>query len=100
MATAFNDLYSSLTVRVAGAGPRREEPLECFHPVHQSYTRENDPDQPSRSAASIINAYIPGGTPRTIPSSAMKDGAATVYDRDIVTTWRLPGAQAAHEIYF
>jgi hypothetical protein len=97
---AFDALYSNLNIHVSGAGPKRREPLECFRPVHQSYFRGDDANRSSRPIASAMHASIPGGTLRTIPSAAMKDGAAVVYDRDIVTTWRLAGSMAAYEIYF
>ena len=100
MASFIDALYSSLNIHVSGAGPKRREPLECFRPIHQSYSRGDDSSQPSRSIASTLHASIPGGALRTIPSAAMKDGAAVVYDRDITTTWRLPNSMAAYEIYF
>ena len=97
---AFDALYPSLNIHVSGAGPKRREPLECFRPVHQSYFRGHDANRSSQPIASAMHASIPGGTLRTIPSAAMKDGSAVVYDRDIVTTWRLPSSMAAYEIYF
>ena len=72
-------LLSKLNIHVSGAsGPKREEPIECFRPIHQAY----------HSAL------------RTVDSSVAKDGVAVVYDRDIVTTWRLPSSMSAYEVFF
>jgi hypothetical protein len=47
-----------------------------------------------------MEAVVPGGVPRPIESSNAKDGYALVYDRDIVTTWRLPNIMSAYEVFF
>lgn len=86
------------TSTVTGAGPKRNEPIECFRPVHQAYSRpHNDRSLP---ITSTIRAQMPLGAMRTVDNAYSDDGTALVYDRDVVTTWRLPSSMAAYEVYF
>ena len=78
-------LHSRLDIHVPGAESKRKERLGCFRPIHQSYFRRDDVNQPSWPIASTLHASTPGGALRTVPSAALNGGAAVVYDRDIVT---------------
>jgi len=92
-------LLSNVNIYVSGgSGPKREGPIECFRPVHQSYHHPHQPNQPP-IAFSITSAF-PGGAMRSIESTASPTGSAIVFDRDLITTWRLPNAMAAYEIFF
>ena len=92
-------LLSRLTIYVSGAcGPKREEPLQCFRPVHQSYYRPvNVQDHPF---AATLDRDLRGGSLRTVKNASNGEQESIVYDRDIVSTWRLPTSMAAYEIYF
>lgn len=69
-------LFGRLKIEVSGAcGPHREAPYECYYPVHQAYPN------PTR------HVTTPGGQ------------KATVQDKDIIATWRLPNIPAACEVY-
>jgi len=37
---------------------------------------------------------------RRMESARARNGSAVVFDRDVVTTWRLPSPMAAYEIFF
>lgn len=91
-------LYSNLNISVSGLGPFRESPLDCYKPIHQSYYQPLSRRLPH--ITSPLDSHFPGGSLRTIDSSISPTGAAVVFDRDIVTTWRLPSPMAAYEIYF
>lgn len=46
-------------------------------------------------------AVMPGGAvARPVRSAANESGYALVYDRDIVTTWRIPSPRVARDIFF
>lgn len=95
-------LLSKVNIYVTGAcGPKREEPIQCFRPVHQSYQRPVTPlDHP---IAVNLNQNLPGGSLRTLTNTSEGDQPsrpALVYDRDVICTWRLPTTMAAYEIYF
>ncbi|TKA29496.1 hypothetical protein B0A50_03509 [Salinomyces thailandicus] len=91
-------LLSAINLSVSGAsGPSRDSPIQCYYPSHQSYQREAANTGIPRQHRTPPSAAVPGGTPRAVESSMAKDGFATVYDRDIVTTWRLPSPMAAYE---
>lgn len=94
-------LLSKLNIFVSGAtGPKRDEPLQCFWPVHHSYSRLAASANHHPLAANL-DQLIGGGSLRTAAvRPADNDSASLVYDRDIVTTWRLPNSMAAYEIYF
>ena len=82
-------LLSCLNIHVTGAcGPKRLQPIETFRPIHQSYHRPINPDQPPISAA--MDSSLPGGSLRTVNTSMADSGVAVVYDRDVVSTWRMP----------
>ncbi|KAI7359738.1 hypothetical protein KC354_g9265 [Hortaea werneckii] len=90
------DLFlDAINITVSGAcGPLRESPIQCYYPTHQSYADEAKPRNSPPSNAPIC--AIPGGVPRIVKSMLAKDGNAIVFDRDVVTTWRLPSPMAAH----
>lgn len=94
----MDSILPHLNIHVTGAGPKRNEPIECFRPVHQAYPRRHDSRSPP--IASAIRAQIPLGATRTVDNAYSDEGTALVYDRDVVTTWRLPSSMAAYEIYF
>jgi hypothetical protein len=94
----MDSILPRLNIHVTGAGPKRNEPVECFRPVHQAYSRPHDRRPPP--IASTIRAQMPLGAMRTVPSAHSEDGTALVYDRDVVTTWRLSSSMAAYEVYF
>lgn len=94
-------LLTHLSIHVTGPSfPHRPEPLKCYHPLHRSYPR--DPGAP--------NAWR--GAPRIIAATTAQDngsgdngsgggGGAVVYDKDMVTTWRLGGGtMRAYEVFF
>jgi hypothetical protein len=92
-------LISRIDIHVSGAcGPERALPIECFYPVHQAYvtacSKKHAPIDECMAAA------IPGGVPRPVKSSAAKDGFGLVYDRDPVTTGRLPDTMSAYQVFF
>ncbi|KAK1081909.1 hypothetical protein LTR33_004307 [Friedmanniomyces endolithicus] len=66
--------------------PQRQEPLDCYMPSHVGYALRCQ-DVPAIDG--IMQAAVPGAAPRQIQRG---DGVAWVYDRDVVTTWRLPDA--------
>ncbi|KAK0309962.1 hypothetical protein LTR01_004160 [Friedmanniomyces endolithicus] len=66
--------------------PQRQEPLDCYTPSHVSYALRC---QEVPAIDGIMQATVPGAAPRQIER---EDGVAWVYDRDVVTTWRLPDA--------
>ncbi|KAK1821624.1 hypothetical protein LTR12_004018 [Friedmanniomyces endolithicus] len=66
--------------------PQRHEPLDCYTPSHVGYAVRC---QEVPAIDGIMQAAVPGAAPRQIPR---EDGVAWVYDRDVVTTWRLPDA--------
>ncbi|KAI6910763.1 hypothetical protein D0869_14048 [Hortaea werneckii] len=89
------DLFlDAINITVSGAcGPLRESPIQCYFPTHQSYADEAKPrNSPPPNAPTCA---IPGGVPRIVKSVLAKDGSAIVFDRDVVTTWRLPSPMAA-----
>ncbi|KAI7219919.1 hypothetical protein KC333_g2693 [Hortaea werneckii] len=90
------DLFlDAINITVSGAcGPLRESPIQCYYPTHQSYADEAKPrNSPPPNAPTCA---ILGGVPRVVKSVLAKDGNAIVFDRDVVTTWRLPSPMAAH----
>ncbi|CZT21580.1 uncharacterized protein RCC_07444 [Ramularia collo-cygni] len=92
-------ILSKIDIHVSGAcGPGRTQPIECYYPVHRAYS-----ENISKKHASIddrLKDFIPGGVPRPVESLAAREGYGLVYDRDIVTTWRLPAILSAYEIFF
>jgi len=103
-------LLSTLTIHVSGAcGPHHVQPIECYYPVHHSYQSDA---LACRTAAATAAGSGPGWPPspsppanrnggmRRLPSAKTPNGQALVYDRDIVTTWRLPSPLAAYEVFF
>lgn len=92
-------ILSRIDIQVSGAcGPGRTQPMECYSPVHQAY-RVNA----SKKHAAIddcMAAIVPGAVPRPVKSLVAKEGYGLVYDRDIITTWRLPTTLAAYEVFF
>ena len=81
-------LLSLLNIRVSGAGTTdRQTPFECYHPVHQSYPITKHSAAPK---------HDPGGVLR----QQKQNGQGIVYDRDVVTTWRLPSVSAAYGVFF
>lgn len=94
-----NYILSKIDIHVSGAcGPECAQPIECYYPVHQAYSA-----CVSKKHAPIdhaMAAIIPGGVPRPVKSMAARKGYGLVYDRDIVTTWRLPNTASAYEVFF
>lgn len=92
-------ILSKIDIHVSGAcGPGRAEPLECFYPVHQAYS--DNLSKKHAPVADCMKNVVPGGVPRPIESVATGEGYGLVYDRDIITTWRLPTVLSAYEIFF
>ena len=89
---------SRLNIHVSGIGPKRIRPIDSFKSFHQAYPSSPRPNPPP--IESTIRASLPGGSIRTIKSSATCEGTALVYDRDVVTTWRLPSTMAAYDVFF
>ncbi|KAK0346675.1 hypothetical protein LTR91_014249 [Friedmanniomyces endolithicus] len=73
--------------------PQRQEPLDCYMPSHVGYALRC---QEVPAIDGIMQAAVPGAAPRQIQR---EDGVAWVYDRDVVTTWRLPDLRAAYEAF-
>lgn len=96
MSTTIQDyLLSRVNIHVTGpAFPHREEPLQCYIPLHRSYSRTSPPPP------SWHRPLIPGSSVRTVPSAEAKDGQAFVYDKDIVHIWRLDKTMQAYEVFF
>lgn len=93
-------LFSNIAIHVfGGSGPTREIPLECFRPFHQSYRRRPQQINVPPIESSMADTF-PGGSMRLVESTASQTGSGIVYDRDLVTTWRLAGVRAAEEIFF
>lgn len=92
-------ILSKIDIHVSGAcGPSRTQPIECFYPVHQAYSASV-----SKKHAPIddcMEDVVPGGVPRPVESLAAREGYGLVYDRDIVTTWRLPNTLTAYHVFF
>lgn len=97
--TSITDyLLSRLNIHVSGAcGPKRQNPLETFQPIHQPYQRSATPA--SRPIPASLGAD-PTGALRAVSSSAATDGLAYVLDKDMVSTWRLPNTMTAYEVFF
>ena len=101
-----NFLLSKINIYVTGAcGPKRDGPLSCFQPVHQSYYRATP--STAMPVAQDLSRAFPGGSLRFLVPSPNANGdvndgehSALVYDRDIISTWRLPDTMTAYEIYF
>ena len=47
-----------------------------------------------------METAVPGGVARTMSTDATKTGQAIVYDRDLVTTWRLLDVLSAYQVFF
>ncbi|TKA81614.1 hypothetical protein B0A55_03557 [Friedmanniomyces simplex] len=93
-ATIYDWILARLNIHVHGAClPRRQQPLDCYMPHHVAYA----PRQAFPAIDSIMQAAVPGAAPRRI---RREDGVAWVYDRDAVTTWRLPDVRRAYEVFF
>lgn len=93
-------ILSKIDIHVSGAcGPQRSQPIDCFYPVHKAYSPRASKSKNAHIDHSMA-AFIPGAVPRTIESTAAKDGLGIVYDRDIITTWRLPDTISAYQIFF
>ena len=92
-------LLSRINIYVSGAcGPQREAPLECFVPVHRPYNRARTIfEHPLAGDMSIMYG---GGSLRILRNTSEVDRFSFVHDIDLVSTWRLPGNMAAHEVYF
>ena len=101
-----NLLLSKINIYVTGAcGPKRDGPLSCFQPVHQSYYRATPPT--AMPVAQDLSRAFPGGSlrylvplPNIDNDTHVREHSALVYDRDIISTWRLPDTMTAYEIYF
>jgi hypothetical protein len=93
--TLINAIFDRLNIHVYGACiPYRDKPLDVYSPVHLPY--------PERAGPHYIDAGIraraPGAQPRQFEN---EDGEKSwIYDRDVVTTWRLPDPQTAYEMFF
>lgn len=83
----------------SGPTPRRSQPLDCWLPVHTRYNWANRSVDQKPIDAAMARA-VPGSFPRTVDSLKAKGGKAVVYDRDIITTWRLPDTISGHEVFF
>ena len=94
----MNSIFPRLNIHVTGASPKRREPIECFRPVHQAYSQGHASISPP--IASTMRAQMPFGAMRAVDSAYSNDSTALVYDRDVITTWRLPSTMAAYEVYF
>jgi len=95
MDTLTDHLLSQTTIHVSGAcGPHRTQPIECYYPQHHSYRH----DVATRTAGRDGDRR--GGCMRRMESARARNGSAVVFDRDVVTTWRLPSPMAAYEIFF
>lgn len=87
---AIEWLLSKINIHVSGAcGPRREQPIECYYAMHQAYHQHCTPSSSQSSSR-----------PRCVPSSSTRGGTAIVFDKDIVSTWRLPNTMAAYEVFY
>jgi hypothetical protein len=66
-------------------------------PCHKSYSMASPKD------ATVIDAcmqkYMPSGTRRP-PRPGCSGKGGIIYDRDLITTWRLPNTLSAHQINF
>ncbi|KAK5166430.1 uncharacterized protein LTR77_007973 [Saxophila tyrrhenica] len=92
-------LLSSLNIHVSGgSGPYREGPIDVYVPFHQAYTRPPERSPPP-IAFSLANSF-PGGSMRTVESTASPAGEGIVFDIDLITTWRLKNSMAAYEVFF
>jgi hypothetical protein len=91
-------IMQRVNIHVSGIGPKRIKPIDNFKPFHQAY--HSSPRPNPLPIESTIRASLPGGSVRTIKSGATYDGSAIVYDRDVVTTWRLPNTLAAYDVFF
>ena len=113
--TSLEDfLLEHINLHITGpAFQQLEKPLDCYTPVHNSYTRSTSSLNPPSTASLLghirgaespaldnIQASIPGGSLRTVPSTAASNGHAVVYDRDVMTMWKLHGTMQAYEVYF
>ena len=87
-----------LNIHVSGTGPKHIRPIDSFKPFHQAYSHTARPNP--LPIESTIRASLPGGSMRTIKSGATSDGTAIVYDRDVITTWRLPNTLASYDVFF
>lgn len=92
-------LLSKINIYVSGAcGPQREAPLECYTPIHRPYNRPAATTG-HRLAADMDNVHG-GGSLRILRNPSEVEQFSFVYDVDVVSTWRLPRALAAYEVYF
>jgi len=97
-------LLNTTQVCVSGAcGPQRAQPIECYFPTHQIYsyrTTTTPQPQPHRVLVNGIATSVPGGIPRSIESSITEGYNAIVFDKDLVSVWRLPQPVAQYEVFF
>lgn len=100
--TVHDYLSTHVNILVTGpAFPHREEPLQCYVPIHSSLRRNHAAATVQPVTQELLQRpLIVGGTPRRIPSSQAKDGQAVVYDKDVVYTWRLGSTLHAYEVFF
>lgn len=75
--------------------PPRQQPLDCYMPHHVAYTSHHHDQVPCIDP--IMQSAVPGAAPRRIER---EDGEAWVYDRDVVTSWRLLDVRRAYEVFF
>jgi hypothetical protein len=94
-------LFLNINIQVSGGcGPYRTEPNQCYHPFHRPY-RSGAVRRKSVPIDACMAAVMPGGAvPRAVVSDAVDSGQAVVYDRDIVSTWRIPSPRIAQQVFF
>lgn len=90
----YDFLSNKTRVQLAGAcGPHREDVLGCWTPIHSTYNSKVK-SRPS------VDALMYGGAARVVQSDNAQNGQALIYDRDIITMWKLKDFAAANEVYF
>ena len=94
-------LLKQTNIHVSGAcSPHHTTPIECYYPQHHSYQNDST-SQAHGPNAPLLDPVLPGGgCMRRLESLRARDGHAVVYDRDMVTTWRLPSPMATYEVFF
>ncbi|KYG42318.1 hypothetical protein M433DRAFT_176792 [Acidomyces richmondensis BFW] len=97
-------LLNTTQVCVSGAcGPRRAQPIECYFPTHQIYSYRTTTTLRSPPRRVLINGVatgVPGGIPREVESSTSDGESGIVFDKDLMSVWRLPQPVAQYDVFF
>ncbi|CAK1366026.1 uncharacterized protein RHO25_010799 [Cercospora beticola] len=85
-------LSNHLDIHPSGAiGPSRNSPVDCYMPVHSSYTRSQGYPRAQEGRGQAGNTLLRG--------ERRTEEKALIFDRDIINTWRFSDLSAAKEVF-